>query len=111
METFVTREQGETINDRNDRSVRRAVAWYGEHLKKALGSKASRCPAIVMISDDRDCLQKGKAEGLAALSLRDYTSGLDNANDLLDMVATGREQRLTSGKAELIYPEVCNKVT
>jgi exosome complex exonuclease DIS3/RRP44 len=107
METHVKREQGESINDRNDRAVRRAVAWYGEHLRTALGAKASQCPAIVMISNDRDCLQKGKGEDLAALSLYDYTSGLDNADDLLDMVTTGRDQRLTPGKAELIYPEVC----
>ena len=69
METYVTRESGETINDRNDRAVRRAVAWYHEHLQQAV-RKASKCPAIVMISDDRDCLRKAKAEKISGLSRR-----------------------------------------
>lgn len=67
METYVTRESGESINDRNDRAVRRAVAWYHEHLQQAV-KKASKCPAIVMISDDRDCLRKAKVEKIVALS-------------------------------------------
>jgi exosome complex exonuclease DIS3/RRP44 len=107
METYVKRDQGETINDRNDRAVRRSVAWYGEHLKTSMGKQAAICPTIVMISDDRDCLQKGKSEGLSAFSLHDYVSGLDNANDLIDMVTTGKERKAPGGPAELIYPEVC----
>jgi exosome complex exonuclease DIS3/RRP44 len=67
METYVTRESGESINDRNDRAVRRAVAWYHEHLQQAV-KKVSKCPAIVMISDDRDCLRKAKAEKIVAFS-------------------------------------------
>lgn len=105
METYVKRDEGETINDRNDRAVRRTVAWYGEHLKKAMGTKAAITPSIVMISDDRDCLQKGKNEGLSAFSLYDYVSGLDNADDLIDMVTTGKGRRTAPGSAEHIYPE------
>ncbi|KAE9980909.1 hypothetical protein BLS_008099 [Venturia inaequalis] len=104
METYVTRESGETINDRNDRAVRRAVAWYHEHLQKAV-KKASKCPSIVMISDDRDCLRKAKAEKISGLSLHDYVSSLDNADQLLDMVAEGREQRPATGVQQLIYPD------
>jgi len=106
METYVSRNEGETINDRNDRAVRRSVTWYGEHLKKAMGSKAVITPSIVMISDDRDCLEKAKAEGLSAYSLYDYVSGLDNADDLIDMATTGKGRRSIGGQAELIYPEV-----
>lgn len=38
LETYVVRGKGETINDRNDRAVRRAVSWYGEHLQQAVKS-------------------------------------------------------------------------
>jgi exosome complex exonuclease DIS3/RRP44 len=36
----------------------------------------------------------------------DYVSGLPNADQLLDMVTEGREQRVSTGRGELFYPEV-----
>ena len=73
LETYVAREQGETINDRNDRAVRRAVSWYAEHLQQAVktNKKAKQCPTIVMLSDDKENLRKAKAEKLTACSLFD----------------------------------------
>jgi hypothetical protein len=38
--------------------------------------------------------------------VHDYVSGLSNADQLLDMVIEGREQRVTTGKGQLFYPEV-----
>ncbi|OCK97720.1 ribonuclease R [Cenococcum geophilum 1.58] len=108
LETYVARDQGESINDRNDRAVRKAVQWYGEHLQEAVKAcgKSVRCPSVVMISDDKDNLRKAKAENLHALSLSDYVSGLKNADQLLDMVSAGREQRENkSAKNERFYPE------
>lgn len=108
LETYAVRNQGESINDRNDRAVRKAVSWYGEHLQKSHSawSKKAKPPIVVMISDDRDNLRKAKAENTAALSLSDYVSSLDNADQLLDMVQEGREQRdVQDGKPKLSYPE------
>ena len=107
LETYITRTQGETINDRNDRAVRRATQWYAEHLRQAVNSrKSSRCPSVVMLTDDRENLRKAKAEGIDGISLRDYVSGLPDADRFLDMVTAGREQRETKdGKAELLYPD------
>jgi exosome complex exonuclease DIS3/RRP44 len=34
LETYVNREADESINDRNDRAVRRAVKWYNDHLSQ-----------------------------------------------------------------------------
>jgi exosome complex exonuclease DIS3/RRP44 len=103
QETYVDRGQGETINDRNDRAVRKAVSWYAAHLKTSIRKKATY-PAIVMISDDRDNLRKSKAEGIHALSLSAYVSDLDNADRLLDMITEGRERRPDTA-AQNIYPE------
>jgi exosome complex exonuclease DIS3/RRP44 len=64
-ETYVKRLPGETINDRNDRAVRVACAWYKGHLEDAVAATKSRCPEIVMLSDDKGNLQKAKAEGIA----------------------------------------------
>lgn len=69
QETYVARAPKETINDRNDRAVRKAVQWYQEHLKQAVATRKSvRCPTIVMLSDDRENLAKAKQEGIAALT-------------------------------------------
>ncbi|KAF2094567.1 ribonuclease R [Rhizodiscina lignyota] len=108
LETYVVRDHGESINDRNDRAVRKAVSWYAEHLQKSVSarSKTAKAPTIVMISDDKENLRKAKVEGISALSLSEYVSGLDNADQLLDMVDEGREQRdIRSGKPQLFYPE------
>jgi exosome complex exonuclease DIS3/RRP44 len=72
-ETHVARGDGETINDRNDRAVRKAVEWYNRHLIEAVAAKskqARRVPSVVMITDDRDNLRKAKAENIPALTCK-----------------------------------------
>lgn len=64
-ETYVKRLPGETINDRNDRAVRVACKWYKAHLEDAVAGTRSRCPEVVMLSDDKDNLRKAKAENVA----------------------------------------------
>ena len=108
LETYVVREPGETINDRNDRAVRRAVSWYGEHLQKAvkLSKRTKHCPQTIMISDDKENLRKAKAEQLSACSLSDYVSGLENADRLLDMINASRQGHESKGNAaEQLYPD------
>jgi exosome complex exonuclease DIS3/RRP44 len=99
-ETYIRREEGETINDRNDKAVRRAARWYAEHLPK------KKCPVIVVLTDDEDNRRKAQAEGITALSLTEYVSGLEDADRLLDMISETRqsqESRVPHG--ELLYPE------
>ncbi|KAI9782948.1 MAG: exosome catalytic subunit dis3 [Geoglossum umbratile] len=108
LETYVARDQGETINDRNDRAVRRAVKWYGEHLQQALKAtgRTKKCPSIVMLSDDKENLGKARKDGLEACSLHDYVSGLADADRLLDMINESREgQEARSSQGALLYPE------
>ena len=108
QETYIVREQGETINDRNDRAVRRAVKWYGEHLHQSLKSskRPIQCPTIIMLSDDKENLNKAKAEKLNACSLAQYVSGLDDADRLLDMINASRQgQESRSSAAEQLYPD------
>ena len=102
LETFITRDKGESINDRNDRAVRRAVKWYNDHLA-ATGAK--RVPSVVMVSNDRENLRKAKTEGVQALTLIEYVKSLDNAELLLDLVPEpqGGDGRDFVGGA--LYPE------
>ena len=108
LETYVVREQGESINDRNDRAVRKAVSWYANHLQQAANSngRSKQRPSIVMLSDDKDNLRKAKAEKLDACSLSEYVSGLEDGDRLLDMISVSRQvQEARSVGTESLYPD------
>ncbi|KOS20263.1 Exosome complex exonuclease dis3 [Escovopsis weberi] len=102
LETYVQREANETVNDRNDRAVRLAVKWYGEHLAR-IGAK--KIPAIVMLSDDRENLRKAKDQGLNASTISDYVGELEDGNKLLDMIAESQVQGSFKHSSEPLYPE------
>ena len=109
-DTYVVRDSQESINDRNDRSIRQAVQWYGNHLEQAVLSKKNprQAPMIVMLSDDQENLRKARKEGIVCSTLSDYVSGLENADRLQDMINISRSSVLSErkgGNAELIYPD------
>ena len=105
----MAREAGETINDRNDRAVRKAVQWYNDHITQAVKARSktqTRVPTVVMITDDRDNLRKAKAEKVPGKTLSDFVSGLENSDELLDMISAAQEQReVRSKKPEIFYSE------
>lgn len=104
-ETYALRSQGETINDRNDRAVRMATKWYAEHISRAT-ARSKETPAVVMLSDDRGNLGKAKKEGIDALTLKDYVTGLENAGRLLDMISEiSAERSQKSEKSQQFYPK------
>ena len=108
LETYVLRESGESINDRNDRAIRHAAKWYSQHLQEATreNRKNVSCPTVVVLSDDKDSLRKSEAEGISGSTLAAYVSQLDDADRLLDMISTGRSGSDIKPKgAENIYPE------
>ncbi|KAL2212134.1 RNB-domain-containing protein [Sarocladium strictum] len=102
LETYAQREPNETVNDRNDRAVRLALKWYGEHLAR---TKAAKVPAVVMLSDDRENLRKAREDGLHASTLRDYVKGLENGESLLDMVAESLNAGGFKKLGAMLYPE------
>jgi exosome complex exonuclease DIS3/RRP44 len=76
-ETYVTRNKGETINDRNDRgifpnktnkAIREAAKWYKTHLTATLRASRTRVPEIVLLSNDQGNLQKAKEQGITSIS-------------------------------------------
>ncbi|KAL1878517.1 hypothetical protein VTK73DRAFT_7945 [Phialemonium thermophilum] len=105
LETYVKREEGESVNDRNDRAVRRAVKWYGEHLAKT--TKAKKLPAVVMLSNDRANLQKAKGDGIHACSLPDYVKQLKDGERLLDLIPETQDREVVRDKVgpTHLYPE------
>lgn len=107
QETYIHRQQGETINDRNDRAVREATKWYAQHLQAASTQRnSSRCPAVVMLSDDRANLYKASQQSIDASNLHKYVSSLPNADQLLDMVSAGKDQRdVRMNKSDNLYSD------
>ncbi|SCV04966.1 LANO_0G15544g1_1 [Lachancea nothofagi CBS 11611] len=76
-ETFVERLQGESINDRNDRAIRRTCSWYAQHLKEYAIN-------VLLVTNDRGNLEHAIKEGLNAKSLADYVELLSNSDDIKD---------------------------
>ncbi|CAG9939193.1 unnamed protein product [Clonostachys rosea f. rosea IK726] len=102
QETYVQRGQNETVNDRNDRAVRKAVKWYAEHLAQ---TKAKSIPAVVMLSNDKENLRKAKEDGINGSTLREYVSTLEDGDRLLDMVAEVESSGGFQKQGQMLYPE------
>lgn len=81
-DTSVLRDPRETPNDRNDRAIRKAVAWYGQHMQNAHSALG-----VVLISDDVDNVHKARKAGLAACSVREYIAGFANADQLQELLS------------------------
>lgn len=57
----MTAEAGESVNDRNDRAIRLAAAWYAKLLPSM---------PVLLITNDADNLRKAKLEGLNVMSIQ-----------------------------------------
>ncbi|KAH0953363.1 hypothetical protein HN011_004299 [Eciton burchellii] len=79
QETYIEREPGEKINDRNDRAIRIAVKWYNTHL----ASNNSNIK-IVLLTDDMENKTRAIKNNIFAVSMEDYIASLENSAFLLD---------------------------
>lgn len=84
-DTYVEREPGESANDRNDRAIRVATAWYENHLKKSCENKNQ--VRVILLSDDKQNLEKAHAEGILCSTVGDYVRGLNKLPTLQDKLA------------------------
>ncbi|CAR29123.1 hypothetical protein ZYGR_0Z00440 [Zygosaccharomyces rouxii] len=102
--TFIDRLPEESINDRNDRAIRKACQWYGEHLEP-YGIK------IVLVTNDRlnrDAADKSK-DSFISMSLFDYVQALPNGDEIKDSIpnfeVSSENTKDTEAKSEFTYPE------
>ncbi|RMD43859.1 hypothetical protein DV735_g1189, partial [Chaetothyriales sp. CBS 134920] len=106
--TSVRREEGETVNDFNDRCVRRSAQWYQEHLNQVVKGK-NAVPTVLVLTDDRENQRRARSEGVTVLGLREYVEGLEGGERLSDMIAEtgglGAVVDPRGSKGELFYPE------
>lgn len=108
-ETAVLQHEHESPNDRNDRAIRTAAKWYRKHLMASTGpgSSVKANLDVLLISDDQDNVQRALKDDIRAMSVRDYIQGLENADQLLDLLSS---RSLVSGsggseKRAVLYPE------
>ena len=60
------RKPGESTNDRNDRAIRRAAAWYaGEGRACSAGKEEEEggAPRVVLVTDDAENRKRAENEG------------------------------------------------
>ncbi|KAJ3726993.1 RNB-domain-containing protein [Lentinula raphanica] len=112
-ETAIIREENETPNDRNDRGIRVATAWYNTHISLTRppirGQKQSPHPKVVLMTEDAANRQKAEQSGVTSISVRKYVEGMKDANVLLDLLAAEGSSEIgptpaVSGR-QALYPD------
>ncbi|XP_031850176.2 exosome complex exonuclease RRP44-like protein Dis3 [Nomia melanderi] len=78
-DTYIERNPGESMNDRNDRAIRLATKWYNKHLS------SNGCNIkTVLLTDDAKNKEQAENEGIPVLSMEDYVTSLENSSILAD---------------------------
>jgi hypothetical protein len=71
-ETAIVREEGETPNDRNDRGIRVATAWYNTHITLThppiRGQTQKPLPTVILLTEDAANRQKADQAGITSIS-------------------------------------------
>ena len=110
--TYIDRNGTESINDRNDRAIRKTVEWYSSHLKE-------KDVSVVFVTNDRLNRQEALKSGLVTKSLSEYVDMLPNSEEIKDLIPnlapvsgmSGKmleddaEGRSKSGSNEFCFPE------
>lgn len=96
--TYTPRRVTESVNDQNDRAIRRVIQWYNLHLDE----NARKHPRVVFVSNDQDSLLEARKLMIDAFSLEDYVSLFPGSEQLLDILPqTNKEFSLS--KSQDIY--------
>ncbi|GLB43614.1 putative RNR ribonuclease family protein [Lyophyllum shimeji] len=118
-ETAIVREEGETPNDRNDRGIRKATAWYNDHIRVTRppirGQAPPKLPTVVLVTEDADNRQKAEKAGISSISVRKYVEGMKESAQLLDLLAAEGPNQIeptpvTSGR-QALYPDYLSTST
>ncbi|KAJ8727450.1 hypothetical protein PYW07_001569 [Mythimna separata] len=94
-DTYIEREPGEKQNDRNDRAIRKACAWYETHL--SICSVDGKFPKIVLLTDDENNRKIAVEEGIVCCTAKDYVENVTGAIGLIDKLSKN------------VIPETCSR--
>ena len=108
-ETYIERAEGESANDRNDRAIRVAVKWYNKHLQQIRSRSQEAPPTVVLITNDRENLEKAAEIGIEGYTIFDYAKSLTDHPSLVDRLARTSskegEGHSTTSKGKILFPE------
>ncbi|KAF8583853.1 RNB-domain-containing protein [Ramaria rubella] len=96
-DTAVIRKESESPNDRNDRAIRKATAWYNSHIALNIppvrGQKTT-LPAAVLVTDDAANRNLAESDGVNTLTVRQYVEGMVGTDTavLLDLLSVASEE-------------------
>ncbi|CCF57444.1 hypothetical protein KAFR_0C04530 [Kazachstania africana CBS 2517] len=103
--TYVNRKPEESINDRNDRAIRKTCEWYANHLK-------DQGINIVLLTNDRLNRESvTKKDNFITKSLYQYADTLPNSDEIKDLIPnydltdTTNNEIAKEDLAEFTYPE------
>ncbi|XP_074531123.1 exosome complex exonuclease RRP44 [Halichoeres trimaculatus] len=102
-ETFVEREPGESANDRNDRAIRVATAWYSQHLKTS--EPDAQGLKVVLLTNDIGNKQKGEESGLLVFKCEEYIKSLIANPELVDRLALSNDDKNDITSSKVLFPE------
>ncbi|KAF7980217.1 hypothetical protein HWV62_39325 [Athelia sp. TMB] len=97
-ETAIVREDGESPNDRNDRGIRKATAWYNSHISLVHRGK-QKLPTVVLMTEDVANRQKAEKDGITSVSVRKYIEAMKDASQLSDLLSVAGANELEPTKA------------
>ncbi|KAF9456707.1 RNB-domain-containing protein [Collybia nuda] len=112
-ETAIVREEGETPNDRNDRGIRKAVAWYNTHISLThppiRGQAPKKLPKVVLMTEDAGNRERAERAGITCVSVRHYVGGMKESMQLLDLLSAPGLDNIEPTKAaagkQALYPD------
>ncbi|KAI0033260.1 RNB-domain-containing protein [Vararia minispora EC-137] len=117
-ETAIVRNEGETPNDRNDRGIRKATAWYNTHLSMTRppirGKQQKLLPVVVLLTDDVANRQNAEKEGMPSVSIRQYVEGMKDASQLADLLSAERDESIeatVASRRPQLYPDYLPNAT
>lgn len=103
QDTNVVRFADESPNDRNDRAIRQAAAYYTAHFRThALSGHAD---TTVIVSEDVENVHKARVEGLEACSVREYITGFQNAEQLSDLLSARTVDENRAPRGSRVFDE------
>lgn len=94
--TYVSRKQGEIINDYNDRLIRETAKFYNTHL-------AESNIKVLLITGDKANKQLATEENILSYTIHEYIDLLPNCDELKDMLPATESFDKTVN--EIKYPE------
>lgn len=95
-ETFTDRLPKESMNDYNDRLIRKCVSWLEMHF----GPYGIKC---LLLTNDRENVQLATKDKINSLTLQGYLSVLPDSEELLDLLPSTSDD--FSRRVEIKYPD------